>query len=46
VFGDGERYPPRPKSTDVFDTDLYAVATALDLKCVAGVPTRRLTAAP
>jgi hypothetical protein len=32
VSGGGERYQPRPKSTDLFDTDLDAVATALDLK--------------
>ncbi|MDT4998412.1 MAG: hypothetical protein QOK12_517 [Mycobacterium sp.] len=40
VFGDGEHYQPGPKSTDLFDTDLDAVASALDLKCAHSVPKR------
>ena len=42
----GERYQPRPKSTDLFDTDLDAVATAFDLKCAQGVPTQTASIAP
>jgi transposase InsO family protein len=37
VFGDGEHYQPGPKSTYLFDTDLDAVAAALDLKCAQSV---------